>query len=102
MGNLTATKAKSLKKPGMHGDGDGLYLNVTRTGSRSWVQRISIDGRRRDIGLGAFPTVSLSRARTLAAVNRTAVSEGRDPLAETRLPASQGVCWRTWSRATSP
>ena len=65
MGNLTAAKPKSLSKPGLHGVGDGLYLNVTRTGSRSWVQRISIDGRRRDIGLGAFPTVSLARARTL-------------------------------------
>ena len=82
MGNLTATKAKSLKKPGMHGDGHGLYLNVTRAGSRSWVQRIVIAGRRRDIGLGPFPTVSLARARTLAAANRTVVAEGRDPLAE--------------------
>ena len=82
MGNLTAVKAKSLTKPGMHGDGDGLYLNVTRTGSRSWVQRISIEGRRREIGLGPFPSISLARARTLAATNRTAVAEGRDPLAE--------------------
>ncbi len=82
MGNLTFTKAKSLNKPGMHGDGDGLYLNVTRAGSRSWVQRIVIAGRRRDIGLGPFPTVSLARARTLAAANRTAVAEGGDPIAE--------------------
>ena len=82
MGNLTAAKAKSLTRPGMHGDGDGLYLNVTRTGSRSWVQRISIEGRRREIGLGPFPSISLARARTLAATNRTAVAEGRDPLAE--------------------
>ena len=82
MGNLTAAKAKSLTKPGLHGDGDGLYLNVTTGGSRSWVQRISIEGRRREIGLGPFPTVSLARARGLAAANRTAVAEGRDPLAE--------------------
>ena len=82
MGNLTAAKAKTLTKPGLHGDGGGLYLNVTRGGSRSWVQRISIDGRRREIGLGSFPTVSLARARTVAAVNRMAVAEGHDPLAE--------------------
>ena len=82
MGNLTAAKTKSLTRPGLHGDGDGLYLNVTRNGSRSWIQRISIDGRRRDIGLGPFPTVSLARARTLTTANRVAVAEGRNPLDE--------------------
>ena len=46
------------------------------------MQRIVVDGRRRDMGLGAYPDVSLSQARSLAASNRTAVSEGRDPLAE--------------------
>ncbi|MCY4584229.1 MAG: tyrosine-type recombinase/integrase [Chloroflexi bacterium] len=84
MGNLTAAKAKSLSKPGMHGDGEGLYLSVSRTGSRSWVQRISIDGRRREIGLGSFPAIGLAQARGLAAANRTAVAERRDPLAEKR------------------
>ena len=59
MGTLTAAKVKSLTKPGMHGDGEGLYLSVSRSGSRSWVQRISIDGRRREIGLGSFWVVSL-------------------------------------------
>lgn len=82
MGNLTAAKAKSLSKPGMHSDGDGLYLNVTRTGSRSWVFRYSLDGRRRDLGMGAFPAISLARARNLAAGHRMAIAEGRDPLAE--------------------
>ena len=84
MGNLTATKARSLSKPGMHGDGEGLYLSVSRSGSRSWVQRISVDGRRREIGLGSFPAIGLAQARGLAAANRTAVAEGRDPLAERR------------------
>ncbi|MCE2491076.1 MAG: tyrosine-type recombinase/integrase, partial [Alphaproteobacteria bacterium] len=49
-----------------------------------WVQRISIDGRRREIGLGSFPAIGLAQARGLAAANRTAVAEGRDPLAEKR------------------
>ena len=84
MGNLTAAKAKSLSKPGMHGDGEGLYLSVSRSGSRSWVQRISIEGRRRELGLGSFPAIGLAQARGLAAANRTAVAEGRDPLAERR------------------
>lgn len=85
MGNLTAAKAKSLAKPGMHGDGDGLYLNVTRTGSRSWVFRYSMDGHRRDLGMGAFPAASLARARTLAAGHRNAIAEGRDPLEEKQV-----------------
>ena len=82
MAKLTAAKAKSLTKPGLHGDGDGLYLNVTRTGSRSWVQRITIEGRRRDIGLGPFPAVGLAQARGLAAANRATIAAGHNPLAE--------------------
>ena len=87
MPKLSAAKAKALTTPGMHGDAEGLYLNVTHSGSRSWVQRISIEGRRREIGLGSFPTVSLARARGLAAANKAAVAEGRDPLAEKRKAA---------------
>jgi hypothetical protein len=82
MGKLTVLSAKALREPGRYGDGDGLYLHIAPSGSKSWVQRIVIDGRRRDIGLGSYSTVSLVQARTMAASNRTAVSEGRDPLAE--------------------
>ena len=53
MGKLTALAARALSKPGRHGD--GLYLNVAPSGSKSWVQRIVIDGRRRDIGLEVWP-----------------------------------------------
>ena len=84
IGRLSALWVKSLSKPGRHGDGDGLYLNVARYGTKSWVQRIVVNERRRDIGLGSYPTVSLAQARSLAADNRTAVAEGRDPLAEKR------------------
>ena len=79
---LTATKVKTLTEPGMHGDGAGLYLNVKATGARSWVLRTSIDGRRREIGLGGFPTVSLAQARDRAASHRLAITEGRDPVLE--------------------
>ena len=82
MGKLTVLSAKALCEPGRHGDGDGLYLYIAPSGSKSWVHRIVIDGRRRDIGLGSYSAVSLAQARTMAASNRTAVSEGRDPMAE--------------------
>ena len=68
----------------MHGDGAGLYLRVASGGSRQWIQRITIDGKRRDLGLGGFPAVSLARARQVAHANRSTVAEGRDPLAEKR------------------
>ena len=84
MGRLTALAARALNRPGRHGDGDGLYLNIAPSGSKSWVQRIVVDGRRRDIGLGPYPTVSLARARAIAHDNRTAIAEGRDPVAEKR------------------
>ena len=82
MGKLTALSVKSITEPGRHGDGDGLYLKVAPLGSKSWVLRIVINGRRRDIGLGPYPAISLAQARSLAAENRSAVSMGRDPLAE--------------------
>ena len=72
-------------RPGRHGDGDGLYLYISRAGAKSWVQRIVVDGRRRDIGLGSYPDVSLSNARSIAHDNRTAVAEGRDPVLEKRV-----------------
>ena len=80
MGNLSATKVKALDEPGRYGDGEGLYLNVSNAGTQSWVQRIVVDGQRRDIGLGGFPTVSLAKARELSAENRRLVAEGRTPL----------------------
>ena len=85
MGRLTEPTAKALAKPGRHGDGDGLYLNIAPSGSKSWVQRIVIHRRRRDIGLGPYPDVSLDRARSIVQENRSAVAQGRDPLAEKRL-----------------
>ena len=84
MGQLTARKVQTEDEPGRYGDGNGLYLYVAPGGSKSWVQRIVINGHRRDIGLGSYPTISLARARGIAYANRVAVAEGRDPLLEKR------------------
>ena len=61
------------------GDGNGLYLKVKPTGARSWVQRLVVHGRRRDLGLGGFPLVSLREARNRAFANRKLAREGGDP-----------------------
>jgi hypothetical protein len=82
MGKLTAAKLKSLIEPGRYGDGDGLYLRIAPGGSRQWIQRIYVDGKRRDIGLGGYPAVSLAQARGLNVANRQQVAQGGNPLAE--------------------
>ena len=86
MSKLTVAKVKAIANPGRYGDGAGLYLNVAPSGSKSWVQRIVIKGRRRDIGLGGFSAVGLAQARSFAAANRASVAEGQDPMADKRKP----------------
>ena len=84
MGKLNLGKIKSLSLPGLYGDGGTLYLAVAPGGSKSWVQRITINGKRRDIGLGGWPVVTLAKARDKALDNRRVVRDGGDPLAEKR------------------
>ncbi len=87
MPKLTAVKVRALIKPGRYGDGETLFLYVSRGGTKSWVQRVTINGKRHDIGLGGYPVVSLAKARRRAFENRVAIADGRDPLAERRKVA---------------
>ena len=87
MTRLTKTKLDAITKPGLTSLGDTLYLRIAPGGSRQWVQRLTINGRRHDIGLGSCKVVTLSMARHAALKNRLAVYEGRDPLAEKRKAA---------------
>ena len=84
MGKLSIGKVRALTVPGRYGDGGTLHLVVSPRGTKHWVQRIAVAGRRRDIGLGGWPVVSLAMARNRAFANRRAVAEGLDPLAEKR------------------
>ncbi len=84
---LTAKQVENLKKPGRYSDGGGLHLFISKAGHKSWVLRITIEGHRRDIGLGGYPLVTLAQARKKASEHRAAVAEGRDPLAEKHAPA---------------
>ena len=84
MRTLTHSQAKALSDPGFYRADDTLYLAVKPSGAKSWVQRIVIHGKRRDIGLGSFKLVSLATARQRAHENRIAVAAGRDPRAEKR------------------
>ena len=70
--------------PGRHADGNGLYLFVQPNGTRSWIQRLVVRGRRRELGLGSLALVPLAEAREKALANRKLAREGGDPLAEKR------------------
>ena len=80
---LSAAFVRSAR-PGRHADGNGLYLFVQPTGTRSWVQRLVIRGRRRELGLGAATLVPLAKAREQALANRMLARSGGDPLADKR------------------
>jgi len=82
MGNLTALKVRNLKEPGRYSDGDGLMLEVGKSGRASWMLRVQSNGRRRDIGLGSSALVSLAEAREEASRIRKAIHAGQDPVAE--------------------
>lgn len=81
---LTAAAIRNLKEPGFYGDGEGLYLKVDANGKQRWIQRIVIQGKRKDIGLGSARLVSLAEARDIALGNRKLARQGRDPIAERR------------------
>ena len=70
--------------PGRHADGNGLYLFVQPSGTRSWIQRLLVRGRRRELGLGSVALVPLAEAREKALTNRKLARQGGDPLAEKR------------------
>ncbi len=84
MGKLTSKKLESLAKqasPGKTNDGDGLYFQIARSGTASWIFRYKVDGRSREMGLGPYPAVTLSEARQHAADQRKLLACGDDPLA---------------------
>lgn len=81
----TVAEVNSLRVPGRHSIGDGLMLVVNPGGSRAWLTRVrDVTGRRRDMGLGRYPEVTLKEAREKAAQLRRQVRDGLDPVAEKR------------------
>lgn len=81
---LSATRVRSLTKPGKYADGNGLYLIVDDSGAKRWELRTVVQRRRRDIGLGGISLVSLAEARDEAASMRKIARKGGDPLADRR------------------
>ncbi|WP_066587842.1 tyrosine-type recombinase/integrase [Sphingomonas pruni] len=86
---LSAAFVRTVAKPGFYGDGHGLYLKVTGPDSKRWVQRIVVNRKRRDIGLGSASLVSLAEARETALQHRKLARAGEDPIALKRR--SKGI-----------
>ena len=77
---LTAAAVRAAGKPGLYGDGHGLYLQVSSFDTKAWVFRFTIDGRPRKMGLGPLHTVSLAEARKRAAEARLKAHDRIDPI----------------------
>ena len=76
---LFARKVETARA-GRYTDGRGLMLVVKESGARSWVLRYQVKGRRRDMGLGPYPEVTLAAARQKALEARRLLVDGFDPL----------------------
>lgn len=79
-GKLTTAFVKSAEKPGRYGDGGGLWLQVSKWGTKAWLFRYMLNGRARHMGLGSLDTFSLKEARERARQCRQLVADGIDPI----------------------
>lgn len=80
MHNLTAIKIARLRKPGKYGDGGGLWLQISQSGTKSWGFRFMRDGKARQMGLGPLHTIGLAEAREKARKARALLLDGIDPI----------------------
>ena len=99
---LTPAFVRNVSQAGRYCDGQGLYLDVRPSGSRGWIQRLTIRGRRTELGLGGFPLVSLKEAREKAFANRKLARNGGDLLAEKRraesMPTFAEAARQVWNQ----
>jgi integrase len=79
---LSAVAVRNLSKPGFHHDGAGLYLQVSPSGSKSWVFRYTLDKKPHMMGLGSYPDWSLAEARERARGCRQRLDDGIDPISQ--------------------
>jgi integrase len=87
---LTDKEVRSIGVPGLHSVGGqaGLRIQISKNGAKSWILRVMINGKVREIGLGPFSKVSLKAARLKARALHEIIQQGRDPIVEKRKAAS--------------
>jgi hypothetical protein len=103
---LNALAVQRAREPGLHHDGSGLYLQITRGGVKSWIYRFMLKGRARAMGLGTVAAVSLAQARSKAAECRALLQQGLDPIDvrraqqdQARVAAARGITFRSCAEA---
>ena len=77
---LSALAVSRAKEPGYYGDGGGLYLQVSKAGTKSWIFRYTLNKKSREMGLGPLHTITLAQAREKARSCRSSLLDGLDPL----------------------
>lgn len=88
LNKLTARGVAAEDRPGFHGDGGGLWLQITKTGAKSWIFRYRRGRKTRDMGLGPVHTVTLAEARDKALAARKLLLDGIDPIEHKRAAAA--------------
>ena len=91
LNKLTTLGVKHITKPGLHGDGGGLYLQVSQTGAKSWLFRFMLAGRSREMGLGSLGAFTLAEARERARLQRQFLADGIDPIEHRRAQQAQAA-----------
>ena len=100
MVGLTALEIKNARR-GMHADGNGLYLCVKSGGTKSWVFRFQLDGKRKEMGLGSLRVLEPVKARAEAARLKAKLAEGLDPLEERRAGKEAALALRKQAKFES-
>lgn len=99
---LSVRRTNELRVPGRYADGNGLYLHIRKGGSRQWILRTTVQGKRCDIGLGSPGYVSLAEARERAYQLRKEAKAGGDPLAQRRdkdsIPTFEKAARTVWEQ----
>ena len=80
LNRLAAVQVRGVSLKGMYHDGGGLYLQVSGGGAKSWIYRVTLDGRAREMGLGPVHAIPLTEARKRAAECRRMRVDGIDPI----------------------
>ena len=88
---LSARTVEAAKSSGLTADGGGLYLQVSKSGAKSWLYRFMLNGRAREMGLGSLKAVSLANAREKAALCRSSQADGIDPIEARKAGRSRSV-----------
>ncbi len=80
LNRLSARTVATVKKPGRHADGGGLYLVVDKSGAKRWVFLFRFGGPLKEMGLGGLTRVNLAEARRLAEWCRSTLAKGTNPI----------------------